>query len=825
MGRVKFSSGSFIGKTELQKLVNSLDIDGFRKFALNNTAKFGLINNNIDASFDNGKISLGTNALTIKHSDLLAINVNGQFIIKSATDNISVPNDGNFYWIKIKYQESSEEVGTYSIDSSGNLTGVGTSMLEFRGQPNLPTRIKFTNASLNTLEYDVLEVLSNTSAVLQGEFSSESDLKVSVIGTFTPGMVPSSDDKNIFQYDSCILSLIAETTLNTRPVAIENEEFFLARVKVISGQVVIEDKRTEIWQTRSEYFVSNIDKVANPLAGVEKIVFDHIASTRDKNIVYAAWAFRTTNWTIDSNLNKIAISAGSGGRYKSTADFINGNFDGWRVYTKDGSFSRITSSVKSFSQINLILDIIDVDKYSDPSQELIICPDVEEIEFVCTPNVSDNIELPALKQTFLINEGFGKIYLLAYKDPTCLYNIKYRYKNNNEYSNLFSLISDSVGYYTEDSFNSDGSLKDISERVLYPYISSETDGYIQLTISATAYSKFKTKVDSGDVFGVQTRQLSNDNPVVQVFVGTTPQYQLIDGSITFTADHYINLNTLGAINGNSFILDFRNAINSGSFFLRIVQGYVNSGNTGSTLITFDSFFIAQAQAGNLLIKCVYDGTNWKLFPHVSIKLIDLDKKVDKYIPSSNANDFTVAGFTFWDGSTPNAPDTGQYHVVSSFLTPDYGFQLARKIGSGDNLFHRLKNAVLGGWTSWIQILDSDDYNVLNEAILLKADIIQPAWISATVGGTFTGTAKYRKEQSGKITLQGNVSYTNSGSAVAFTLPVGHRPLSNTYFVTYDFVNSLPQAVVVGSNGDVTLILSGSVTSESSDLSSISFWID
>lgn len=815
MSKVKISEGIFLGKTELEKLVNSLDVDGFRKFAIQNTVKYGLINNSISSTFTNGRVSLGTNALTIKHNDLLALDKNGQFIVKTATDNISVPNDGNFYWVKAKYQTSSEEVGTFAIDTAGNLTGTSTKMLEFRGQPNIPTRIRFTNSSLNTLEYDVLEVISDTSAILQGEFTSETNLKVSVVGTFTPGLSPSSGNKDIFQYDSCLLSLVQETVLNTRPSFLQDEEFFLARVTIVSGQVVIQDKRTEIWKTRADYFTNNLSKVNNPLIGVEKIVYDHLFTPRDKNIMYLSWSFRTTNWTTDSSLNKITISAGQGGKYKSTSNFVTGDFDGWRVYTKDGSFARITSSIKSSTQINLTLDVLDPDKYVDSTQELTICPDVEEIEIIATPNPSDNNELPEIRETFFINKGYAKMHLIAYKDPTCLYNIKYRYKNNSEYSQPAQLPNDPIGYFTEASFNTDGSLKPSLDQVLYPFVGDPTVGYIQVTLSLLAYSKFKGKIDSGDIFGVTVRQLDNNNPVINFQVGEITQDQVVNGSITLTTNHYLNLKTISpAKNGNRFTVYFKglNAILNGNS-INIVQDYVNSGNTGTSLLTLSDFDIQQAAQANLFITFEFDGTNWILFKHIAqADLTNLfNAKVDKVISGiTDWNNVLTAGF--YESLSPvtnSCPGSGFFPRNTIVVAGQAGFvlQFQVAVNISDVYFRQYDGSTT--WTSWKRILDIDDYISLDTN---KADKAQPGYTPVTLGSGFANfgsgfaPAGYMKDTSGIVTLRGRI-LSGSGGTI-FTLPPGSRPGFIINFYNIAPVSLSDNSIQVQPDGDVVISISG-----------------
>jgi hypothetical protein len=200
MSYIKFSSNLFIGSLELGQFQQLLTEEGYLKLFLSDAVKFGLFN--AASPFTNGQVEQGINAGTIKHGAIVAVNKYGKLILKDATDQISVPDDNQWRWIKIKHQYVSRETGTVSIDAQGNLTGTGTSFLSvLRGNPYIPSRIKFLNSTQNLQEYDVHEVVSDTNALILGSFIPESGLQYSVIGTFSSDAVPSEDQKNIFQYD------------------------------------------------------------------------------------------------------------------------------------------------------------------------------------------------------------------------------------------------------------------------------------------------------------------------------------------------------------------------------------------------------------------------------------------------------------------------------------------------------------------------------------------------------------------------------------------------------------------------------------------------
>jgi len=358
---------------------NSSFSDGFKRHLLHNSIGFGLVRNSkLDPNFTWGLVESGTNAETIKVNYLNAIDKDGNIVVKDFEDNISVPNDGNWYWVKASYATSNIEEGAVSIDSSGNLTGVGTKFTEvLRGQPNFPSTISFPDSVSNVLDYEVVEVIDDTNAKLSGiTFSAETDIPYRVIGTFTPGEVPSASEKGIFEYDSSTIELVLETAVGEKPGSfVDDVDFALARVTVQLGQVVLEDKRNDLFTTKASNDLSYLSPTTgNPLIGVESIKFDSTTSTRVENAVNVAWGLRTTNWTTNSSLNTITIQSGNGGKYKDTDAFTNGDFDGWRAYLSgSGALLKIVSSVKSGTQINLKLEQMDPELLSDTAQQIIYC--------------------------------------------------------------------------------------------------------------------------------------------------------------------------------------------------------------------------------------------------------------------------------------------------------------------------------------------------------------------------------------------------------------------------------------------------------------------
>jgi hypothetical protein len=649
MSELRISPNLFLEQQELNRLKKFLDNDGFRKFTISNSNTFGLIRND-NSPFTNGLVQEDT-GLTVKINALSAIDSNGKLISNNAVSQLSIPADSNWYWLKVAYQTTTIETGTFSIDSLGNLvctSGDAELLNILRGQPNYPSRVTFTNASLNILEYDVLEIIDNNNAVLQGSFTSETGLKLAIVGTFTPGYVPLTSEKYIFQYDSCLLTLVLSNTISP-PAHITGIEFIIGKVKNTGASISIEDKRNEIWTTNANYILKNLDLSTNPLIGVEQITYDDSLSTRVQNIVQVAWAFKTISYSINLKLNKITITSGSGGIFKTTnfnSLFINGNFDGWRLYTLSGNHYKIITSTLVAGNIELAMENLDsVDFFSDTNsiisitQSLIITPNAEEIEIICTPDPTSNNLIDDKKVSFLINEAAGDIPLNVYAATGATYNIQYRYKHIKEYSPTYVIQSDTVGYYNESQFDSNGNL--IVSPVRIPYISNPSNGFIPLQLNSNAYNNFQNRIDLGDKLGIGTLLLTSSMPLITLTIGSSRQYQLFSDTDTsssldtfnLTADMFINLSKVDingspCKNGNFFLLHFKQGINLNGFNLRIVTDFVNP-STYTLLKIFtskDTQFISSSEDGIFIRASFNDYGHWILNNVNESKFVIRDKQ-------------------------------------------------------------------------------------------------------------------------------------------------------------------------------------------------------
>lgn len=648
---VKFSPNLFLEKVELERFKESLDIEGFRKNLLQNSERFGLIKNEeFDTTFNVGRverdIDLVTGEKTFQVKEIHGIDVFGNYLFHEEQRQIPVPNDGNWWWVKVSHQFSNVEKGLFSISSSGDLIGSVDSELTkiFRGQPNFPSRIKFLNSTGNILEYDVLEVIDDQHAIIQhpalntlgvSAFVPETNLQLRIVGTFTPGVAVPLADKFIFEYDSSLLQLVQENSLtnNTRPSYIEGVEFYIARVKVVAGQLVIQDKRLDYWETKGSKRSINVERNPNPLIGVERIKWNHIFTAADRNIVEVGWGMRSQNWTVDSSQNILTLYGGSeGGRYKSPSDFINSDFNGWRVYTENGRYSKVVTSIKQGSSINLKLDVLDVDNYSSDGglnfdssigKYILVVPDCEEILLKFIPHQPDDQTFMEKEFTFPINMLLGECELPLFKLNTCLYNLQYRYKSYKDYSEYRIIPSDEVhGYYAERSFIIEtGNLKPvITDRVLKTYESLLDQGFIELEVAPHSLALFKSKVDKGDIIG-STTYTELIQTLYEIQVGVSTNYQYFTGNLVLPGDDvYFNIKKVNNIKGNEFRFHFEcNSIDLTNRTIIISYEGLTPGSTiPIKIIRQADVWMMKNQDGGIVFDCVYEGSQWVCYQNYNL---------------------------------------------------------------------------------------------------------------------------------------------------------------------------------------------------------------
>lgn len=269
MSKLNVSRNVFLEKEELTNMLSFFATAPLMKAVLQASYSFGLITNdpskinpktvnkpdNEDALIDPFKVETGTNSGTIKILPGMALTSQGNFIDINVEDNISVPNDSSFYWVKIGYKTRNYEKGYVSVNSQGVVSGSVDFTGKVRGQSSsTPVSIRFEKQDgsvlINNGVYQIVNVIDNQSLLLTSAstFVAESNLRVIVLGTLPLGGVLTQEQRDgLYTYDDYVISLVPEASLSTPPEK-EADEYYIARVQNSGGSIsVYNEVKSEYW--------------------------------------------------------------------------------------------------------------------------------------------------------------------------------------------------------------------------------------------------------------------------------------------------------------------------------------------------------------------------------------------------------------------------------------------------------------------------------------------------------------------------------------------------------------------------------------------------
>ena len=266
MPQVNFSTNVFLEKEELIKFQTLLQNDVKSFLVKNDTYSYGIVTQSA-LSGNDFLVQAGSTSGTFKiANNCYAVDTDLLLLALSAFDNYPVPNDSAWYWVKIHQRYLNTEVGTVSINTQGQLSGVGTKFTSvLRSQTSkAPVKIVFykedstgTPQTVNNAGvYEITTLTDDLNAVLSGSFVADSNLKYIVVGSISLGStITSGQLAGLYSYDNCLVSLLPETTLNIAPTAgyTVGKDFYIARVSNTGGTLTIQDKR-------EDYFISSSAK-------------------------------------------------------------------------------------------------------------------------------------------------------------------------------------------------------------------------------------------------------------------------------------------------------------------------------------------------------------------------------------------------------------------------------------------------------------------------------------------------------------------------------------------------------------------------------------
>lgn len=406
MSRLKFSSNLFLEVNELQRFNKFLEEDGWKRAMKAISKNFGIVENASNSYFKVTARS-GSNSVIVINAGI-AFDSNMDAIIMTDDLELSVGNTGSNRWVILSRAVTNEEQGTVSINSDGSLSGIGTEFTKvLRGQPNFPVKVKF-NSTSNNGEYEVVSVTSDTSALLSGSFINQSNIKYSVVGTFTPGFQPTEDNKMIYEYDSYNIEVVDS---EDRP-AVSEDEFILAMISFdASGSMNVSDERIRYMfnnpYTQSDESDNSTDPLVSLLStgvvgGIHAV---GSAAAEFELIMEHGYTVTRHELLTTSTSNTFNIISGQS-NFLGTGNIPDGMFRGWLLVNRANMKYAL---IDDNSNKSLYISNLDTSIILDSGNDFIIVPNCNEIEYEVT--VSNNVDRPNIP--FYFRSSIWNLYTRA----------------------------------------------------------------------------------------------------------------------------------------------------------------------------------------------------------------------------------------------------------------------------------------------------------------------------------------------------------------------------------------------------------------------------
>lgn len=406
MSRLKFSSNLFLEVNELQRFNKFLEEDGWKRAMKAISKNFGIVENASNSYFKVTARS-GSNSVIVINAGI-AFDSNMDAIVMTDDLELSVGNTGSNRWVILSRAVTNEEQGTVSINSDGSLSGIGTEFTKvLRGQPNFPVKVKF-NSTSNNGEYEVVSVISDTSALLSGSFVNQSNIKYSVVGTFTPGFQPTEDNKMIYEYDSYNIEVVDS---EDRP-AVSEDEFILAMISFdASGSMNVSDERIRYMfnnpYTQSDESDNSTDPLVSLLStgvvgGIHAV---GSAAAEFELIMEHGYTVTKHELLTTSTSNTFNIISGQS-NFLGTGNIPDGMFRGWLLVNRANMKYAL---IDDNSNKSLYISNLDTSIILDSGNDFIIVPNCNEIEYEVT--VSNNVDRPNIP--FYFRSSIWNLYTRA----------------------------------------------------------------------------------------------------------------------------------------------------------------------------------------------------------------------------------------------------------------------------------------------------------------------------------------------------------------------------------------------------------------------------
>lgn len=474
MSKLNISQNLFLEVNELRKLVQFLTDDGYKPFLKHLTKSFGIAQNKNNTYFKVSRKNESQNIVIVNAGIAFDHNLNRIYLENDK--ELSIPDTGVNQWIVISYASTNNEEGTVNVSAQGALNGVGTKFTSvLRGQPNFPTKIRF-NSNVNTGEYEVVDITSDTMATIVGSFIAEQNLKYQVIGTFTPGFQPNDKDKTIYEYDSCNINIVES---EYRPV-LEEGKYVIAKISYVNGAISVSDERIRNlfnYEFDIDDDINTNTLQSNPLVALRQTT---IRGERMLDIQFE-WGYTVNKFELvtSANTNTFNIITGNS-KYISSNKIPDNIFKGWLLLNRKNMVSVVIDDNKNNAiYINKLNPLMITGEGDD---EFVIVPNVKDIEVEVTVSGIKNDEF--ISQENLLKLDLSSNLLLGTLDVNSM--------SDDELNSLLD-ISD----YGETKYFFKFSIENVASRFSFPIEYGQT--LIQLRyriVSLVKTTKFQNFANS-----------------------------------------------------------------------------------------------------------------------------------------------------------------------------------------------------------------------------------------------------------------------------------------------------------------------------------------
>ena len=370
MSKLKFSPNLFLEVAELENFRRLMVDEGYKAVFRSMVKNFGIARNSDPNAFE---VTATGEANTISIAPGVAWNKDFDRIVSVEAVVAQAIQSDVKTWVVLSRAVTNYEAGTVSVTTDGTLTGVGTEFTKvLRGGDNFPNAVKFIDSTQNILNYEVINVVSDTSAVIAAPAVAENNMRYGVVGAFTPGFVPTTANELIYEYDSFQIRMVQS---ETAPELQEGHEFIIAQLNWESGEMSIVDMRNsctfdaepadEIIAASSNIVsVLNVERYGNML----RIAVENGYTITGFEIRATALQFRI----LDGHNNVLGLVTGGVGNIPSSA------FAGWMLFNRaTGKGVRIIDNAST----TLTLASWSGDLALGEGDDFVIVPAVADIEY------------------------------------------------------------------------------------------------------------------------------------------------------------------------------------------------------------------------------------------------------------------------------------------------------------------------------------------------------------------------------------------------------------------------------------------------------------